>query len=94
MQSPSLRTKHHPQPKPSIHVRLAQDLRMHLTEKQELCHKLCNWTAFVNNAGSLAHIVSADGILIRLEFRPAVKNCFSHYIERLLTQRLEGKILF
>lgn len=52
------------------------NLNCKLDEKIADCHPLYTWTAFINNAGNLCHIVNAEDpdMIIRIKFRYSIKH--------------------
>lgn len=61
-----------------ISLTFPYDLRTSLDEKRYDASVFHLWTAFVNNTGTLCHVVSPEsGILIRLKFAYPLK-CLSH----------------
>lgn len=60
---------------PGLVVRFPTDLRSSMDEKISNASHKYMWTTYVNNAGTLAHVVCPESdILVRLVFRYPVKH--------------------
>ena len=71
------------------------DLRASLDMKCFDAGKKCRWAAFMNNAGTLCHVVSPEGgILVRLRFKYPVKHLSTLRMEDLIRVRLNNYIKF
>jgi hypothetical protein len=78
----------------SVHVVTECDLRSTLEEKTTRLHRFAGWTAFVNRAGTLIHVLPKEGdfhIRIPLYGR-SIKNCTLPYIERLVQSYAQGRL--
>lgn len=83
-----------PANKASFHVVLGYDLRTSLEGKFLDAHKYAKWTIYVNNAGTLIHVVHRDGDFhIRFPIRPGVKGCSERFIEALMYRKMEGRFV-
>ena len=77
-----------------IYVEFPADLRMSLDVKMNSASKLTNWTAWVNNAGTLCHVVNPTAdVLIRVKFKDGVKTYTTTRISYILTKRLENWVI-
>lgn len=75
-------------------VKYPFDLRSSLNEKKEIAERNGNWTAFVNNRGTVAHVIHPEeDWIIRLRFVPNLKNCSQHYMERRILFRVEHRLI-
>jgi hypothetical protein len=74
------------------------DLRTSINEKNEIAGRNKCWTAFVNNAGTIAHLVPFDSadetFFVRLKFYPNLKGCAVHHIHRRILKRVRPYIVF
>ncbi len=70
------------------------DLRASLDTKLDDSLEFGGWVAFVNNAGTLVHVVHPEETwLIRIRFHYALKHCSKNYIERTVRERLERRLI-
>lgn len=77
----------------SLHVFRDCDLRATLEEKSASCNKFSAWTAFVNKAGTLIHVVPKDGDMhIRIPIFYSVANRSTSHIERIIGSYLTGRL--
>lgn len=61
--------------KKGISISFPYDLRESLEMKSKNCSIWHKWTAFLNNAGTLCHVIGADAeILVRLKFSYPIKH--------------------
>jgi len=75
-------------------VKYPFDLRTSVDEKREIARNSPTWVAFLNNAGTICHLIHPDeNWIIRLACKPSLKNCSLNYIERVLTQRVQNRII-
>lgn len=73
----------------SLLVKFPVDLRLSLDVKMNVASTRHTWTALVNNAGTLAHIVCPEGdFLIRLKFYTPLKSASPKYMASVITARL------
>lgn len=78
--------------KKSITLKFPYDLRIGLEEKV-LDAAPFGWTAFLNNSGSLVHLVHADGgFHVRLPMPFAAKGCHPAFIESTIRRMVDGKL--
>ena len=78
-------------PAPIVKIIFPTDLRMGLHEKQLHASRFGGWTALINNAGSVAHLVRPDcDFFIRLWMKPRVKGMSDNYIRFLLNRKVAG----
>lgn len=76
--------------KRGIYVKFPCDLRMSLQQKQSDCHGLSRWTAFINNAGTLCHVVAKEtDIMIRITFQYPVKHLDKFKQRYLIFQQIK-----
>jgi hypothetical protein len=69
------------------------DLRATLPEKALSCHQHTKWTAFVNKAGTLIHLVPREGDFHnRIPLYSSVQHCNDKHIEYLMAQYAEGRL--
>jgi len=74
-----------------LYVKFPADLRASLAMKLEDASRYHKWTAFVNNKGTLVHIVCPEGeFLIRMAFRTRLNRFDSSWIELIIRKRLQG----
>jgi len=79
--------------KNSIFVRRDYDLRACLEEKATACHVYASWTAFVNRAGTLVHVLPQEGDWhIRIPLYFSAKNSTDKHIEKLILAKLAGRV--
>ena len=77
-----------------IYVEFPAYLRMSLDAKMNGASKLTNWTAWVNNSGTLCHVVNPTAdVLIRIKLYETVKTAPVSRIQYLLTKRLEHWVI-
>ena len=75
--------------KNGIYLEFPYDLRASLEMKQKDCSVFHKWTAFLNNTGTLCHVVSAEAeILIRVTFTYPIK----HLSAQKQLEAITGKI--
>lgn len=64
-----------PKNKQGISLTFPVDLRQSMKMKKEICSAWHKWTAFLNNAGTMCHVISPDGdILARITFTYPIKH--------------------
>lgn len=52
------------------------------------------WTAFLNNAGNLCHVISPEsGILVRLKFSYPIKHLNTYEIHRKIVERIKHYVV-
>jgi len=68
--------QHLPRRNVGLALKFPYQLNCSPNEKFHDCHALFNFTAFLNNAGNLCHIVSAEDfdLIIRIKFRNSIKH--------------------
>ncbi len=77
----------------SIHVVRECDLRATLEEKALSTHDFAAWTAFVNRAGTLVHVVPKEGDFhIRIPLYFSVRHMSDVAVERLLQGIALGRL--
>ena len=70
------------------------DLRASIEEKMYRCSAYHKWTAFMNNAGTLCHVISADAeILVRIKFGYPVKHLSTNRMLENIKARIQNWIL-
>ncbi len=75
-----------------LHLVRECDLRATLEEKSLSVHQLAKWTAFVNRAGTLVHILPKEGDFhVRLPMFYAIGGLSDRRIESLLWGLMEGR---
>lgn len=83
-----------PPKRSGLSVTFPADLRASLEMKQKDCSLFHKWTAFVNNAGTLCHVVSPEsGILIRLKFSYPIKHLNTYEIHNKVLNRVKHYIV-
>lgn len=76
-----------------LHVIRGLDLRATLEEKSVSVHALAKWTAFVNRAGTLAHILPREGDFhIRLPLYYSTITMSDQRLAALLWDHVEGRL--
>lgn len=74
----------------SVTIMYPYDLRASLNEKHQETIYNNSWTCFVNNAGTIGHLMHPDEFwIIRLRFRPNVKSCSVSWIEKKVVQMVD-----
>lgn len=73
-------------------IRFPYALNCPISEKEADCSKRCKYTVFLNNAGTIAHVLSSenDGMLIRLTFKPSIKHLSTKRQAVILYNRLKN----
>lgn len=72
-----------------IALKFPVDLRDSLENKIKDCFPMSKWTAFLNNSGTLCHVVSPDSeILIRVTFTYPIK----HLAKNFQLEAIIGKV--
>ena len=78
----------------SVHIVRECDLRATLQEKAFCCNEHTKWTAFVNRAGTLIHVLPLDGDFhIRIPLYYSIKNESDSQIERLVKEYAQGRLI-
>jgi hypothetical protein len=78
----------------SVQVVRDCDLRASLPEKTVSCSVFANWTAFVNRAGTLIHIVPQGGEgLVRIALYYSMKTCSDNQIMRYVQSWASGRLV-
>ena len=78
----------------SVHVVRDCDLRASLPEKALSVHQLARWTAFINKAGTLSHILPKEGDgLVRVATYFSLKRCSDKHVEHYVQSWAEGRLL-
>jgi hypothetical protein len=73
-------------------VKFPVDLRMSIDMKLKECSPFAPWTAFINNAGTLAHVMHReDDLLVRLPIRPSCKNYDMKFQHKLVAGTLSRR---
>jgi hypothetical protein len=80
-------------------VRYPFDLRSSINEKNEIAMSNQCWTAFVNNAGTIVHLVPSvsygETFFVRLKFvQPNLKGVANPHIRRRILKRVRPYIVF
>lgn len=76
-----------------LSLRFPYDLRASLEMKYQDANKSARWTAFMNNAGTLCHVVSPEGeISIRVRFNYPVKHLSKQRMGELVLTRVGNYI--
>ena len=79
--------------KPGISVRFPVDLRISWAVKINGASKQVSWTAYINNSGTLCHLVQPNiEVLVRIKFKDSVKTYSNRYISEVIKQRLSHYI--
>ena len=77
-----------------LSVKFPCDLRASLKMKAEEASKF-SWTAFVNRAGTLAHIMYYDDeLLIRIPLKPSINSYSTERMHRILIDRIQTRLNF
>jgi hypothetical protein len=77
-----------------LEVKYPFDLRTSMDEKIALAKTVGTWTALLNNAGSLCHLIHPEaGWIIRIPFKPTLKYCHPDYLSRIIYARLAHYII-
>jgi len=72
-----------------IHVEFPYDLRTGADEKNMDCHPLYQWTAFMNNTGTLCHVICPEAeLLVRLKFTYPIKHLSREKMLMAITLRV------
>lgn len=82
-----------PEPKrtASVHIIRGYDLRHSVTEKSIDTHKITKWTAFVNNAHTLCHVVARDGdLIVRIPLYFSLKGASDSFLEQVICGKVIG----
>lgn len=80
--------------KRGVALRFPYDLRASLEMKSFDASSKTRWTAFVNNAGTLAHVVCPDAdILIRIHFGYPIKHLSAWQMRTAIIARIEHWVL-
>ena len=84
--------------KPPLRVGLSvtfpYDLRASLEMKTKDCSAFHRWTAFLNNSGTLCHVISPNsGILIRLKFSYPIKHLSAYEIYNKIVDRIKHYVI-
>jgi len=76
--------------KPGLYLNFPFDLRSSFDEKVNTAAAGTTWTAFVNNAGTLVHVLCPEAdILVRLVFRYPLASLNSQRMKQVIIARLE-----
>jgi len=76
-----------------IHLKRGCDLRASLEEKALDCSTFAKWTAFVNRAGTLCHLVPKEGdIHIRIPLYYSTLSLTDNKLKAMLWSHLEGRV--
>ena len=77
-----------------FHVVRSVDLRAPLEEKASDCHKFTKWTAFVNKAGTLIHVLPKEGDFhVRIPMFYSTNGLSDLRSEAMLASHLEGRLV-
>jgi len=83
-----------PPEKSGIAVRFPYDLRASMDMKKSDCSTNAKWTAFLNNSGTLCHVVSNDGdIQVRILFYHPIKSLDINKQARAIASRVQNWIV-
>jgi hypothetical protein len=76
-----------------IHLDRGCDLRASLEEKAACVHAFTKWTAFVNRAGTLCHMVPKEGDLhIRIPLFYSTRSLSDARLKAMLWSHVEGRV--
>ena len=83
-----------PSSKSGLSLSFPCDLRQSIGQKIPLCSPYFRWTAFVNNAGTLCHVISPEsGILIRLTFGYPIKHLSAYEMHKKIVKRISHWVI-
>ena len=83
-----------PNHKKGISLKFPFDLRSSMGMKVQECSPWTKWTAFLNNAGTLCHVISSDAeILVRITFSYPIKHLSPGRQNEMITGKIKNWVI-